>query len=89
VLWWQIPVAILIAVVIWRVGAGMVRAFSRPAPGSEHPDPEDVEELDVFLICRECGTEYQVTRLGEMQIPRHCGEPMAVVRRPAGATGGP
>ena len=34
------------------------------------------------LVCRECGTEFQVTRLGELQIPRHCGEPMDVVRRP-------
>jgi hypothetical protein len=26
-----------------------------------------------------------VSRLGEMQVPRHCGEKMQVVRRPAGA----
>ena len=39
-------------------------------------------DLDVFLVCGECGTEYQVTRLGEIQVPRHCGEPMKVVRRP-------
>jgi len=36
----------------------------------------------VFLVCRECGTEFRVTRLGELQIPRHCGETMQVVRRP-------
>jgi hypothetical protein len=34
-------------------------------------------------VCRECGTEFQVTRLGEVQVPRHCGERMEVVRRPA------
>ena len=45
-------------------------------------EPEDVAELDVFFVCSECGTEFQVTRLGEMQVPRHCGEPMNVVRRP-------
>ena len=33
-------------------------------------------------VCGECGTEFQVTRLGEVQVPRHCGEPMQVVRRP-------
>ena len=27
--------------------------------------------------------ELQVTRLGEIQVPRHCGERMQVVRRPA------
>lgn len=86
--WWQIPVAILMAVLIWRIGAGMVRSLSQPR-GGEHPEPEDVGELDVFLVCGECGTEFQVTRLGELQIPRHCGEPMQLVRRPAGAAGGP
>ena len=45
-------------------------------------EPEDVAELDVFFVCSECGTEFQVTRLGEVQVPRHCGEPMSVVRRP-------
>jgi len=35
-----------------------------------------------FLVCGECGTEFRVTRLGELQIPRHCGETMQVVRRP-------
>ena len=34
---------------------------------------EGVEDLDVFFVCSECGTEYQVTRLGEVQVPRHCG----------------
>lgn len=47
------------------------------------PEVEDVDHLDVFLVCAECGTEFQVTRLGELQIPRHCGEPMLVERRPA------
>ncbi len=44
---------------------------------------EDVDDLDVFLVCDECGTEFKVSRLGELQIPRHCGEKMQVVRRPA------
>ncbi len=34
-------------------------------------------------VCGECGTELKVSRLGELQIPRHCGERMQVVRRPA------
>jgi hypothetical protein len=48
----------------------------------EHLEPEDVAGLDVFFVCAECGTEYQVTRIGEIQVPRHCGEPMTLVRRP-------
>ena len=55
-----------------------------PAPREhERAEPEEVEELDVYFVCGECGTEYKVTRLGELSVPRHCGEPMQVVRRPA------
>jgi hypothetical protein len=48
-------------------------------------EPEDVRDLEVYLVCGECGTEFKVERLGELQIPRHCGEKMQVVRRPAEA----
>jgi hypothetical protein len=74
--------AVLMGLAIASVGMIALRAASGPGP-RERPEVEDVEELDVFLVCRECGTEFRVTRLGELQIPRHCGEPMEVVRRPA------
>jgi len=45
----------------------------------------DVDGLDVYLVCGECGTEFKVSRLGELQVPRHCGEKMQVVRRVAEA----
>ena len=61
----------------------MLRSISGSGADRTKPEVEDVEELDVFLVCGECGTEFQVTRLGELQIPAHCGEPMQVVRRPA------
>jgi hypothetical protein len=83
VAWWQIVVAIVLAIVIWKVGTGVLRSISTGQRPSERRDPEDVEELDVYLVCGECGTEYQVTRLGRLQVPRHCGEPMSVVRRPS------
>jgi hypothetical protein len=76
---WIIAVAIFLAI------AGLGFVFLRGIVSSrpkESIDPEDVAELDVFFVCTECGTELQVTRLGEIQVPRHCGEPMAVVRRP-------
>jgi hypothetical protein len=81
----NVLVAILIGVVILIVGVFMTRAMSarRIAEEDAKPEePEDVTELDVFFVCRECGTEFQVTRLGEIQVPRHCGEPMEVVQRP-------
>lgn len=82
----RVLVAVVMAIVIWRVGMATVRSFSRPRgdQGGSPGEPEDVEELDVYLVCDECGTELKVARLGELQIPRHCGEKMQVVRRARG-----
>jgi hypothetical protein len=81
--WIAIPVALVLAYVIWRVGIATLRSLTSDPVRLEKPEVEDVEELEVFLVCGECGTEFRVTRLGELQIPRHCGEPMHVQRRPA------
>jgi hypothetical protein len=81
---WVILTAVLIGLVIAWLGVTALRAASGVSASRERPEVEDVEELEVFLVCRECGTEFRVTRLGELQIPRHCGEPMEVVRRPDG-----
>jgi hypothetical protein len=86
--WVVVMIGVLAAFVIWRVGIAMIRSLTvGPAPGtvSDEPapaEPEDVDDLDVYLVCGECGTELKVSRLGELQIPRHCGEKMQVVRRP-------
>jgi hypothetical protein len=82
--WLLILTAILMGYVIWRIGIASLRSFSPPADQAERPrEPEDVDDLDVFLVCAECGTELKVSRLGELQIPRHCGEKMQVVQRPS------
>ena len=80
--WLLVFSGLFVGVVIWRVGIAMIRSIGGASPASRPEQAEDVELLDVFLVCKECGTEYRVTRLGELQVPRHCGEPMAVVRRP-------
>ena len=74
--------AIVVGLLIWRIGFAMVRSMGGAARARGPEEAEDVQELDVFLVCGECGTEFLVTKLGELQIPRHCGEPMQVVRRP-------
>ena len=86
----RILVAVLLFVGILSFGILMIRAVSvRRTEEEDRPaEPEDVAELDVFFVCRECGTEFQVTRLGEAQVPRHCGEPMEVVQRPRAAPPG-
>ena len=77
-------VAILIGFAIGWVGLKALRAVGGAGPRDRvRPEnSEDVADLAVFFVCRECGTELQVTRLGEVQVPRHCGEPMRVVQRP-------
>lgn len=72
--------ALAIAAVIAWLGITALRAASGPGP-RRPVEPEDVEELDVYLVCGECGTELRITRLGELQVPRHCGEPMRLERR--------
>jgi hypothetical protein len=74
-------VAVLLFLVIALSGRAFLRGLARTPP-NERIEPEEVAELDVFFVCVECGTEYQVTKLGDVQVPRHCGEPMTVVRRP-------
>ena len=74
-------VAVVLFLVILGFGLSFLRSVSGARP-VEHIDVEDVEGLDVSFVCSECGTEYKITRIGEIQIPRHCGEPMTVVRRP-------
>ena len=81
--WLLVITAVVVGLLIWRVGIGVLRSLTGEGARREKPEVEDVEELEVLLVCNECGTEFRVTRLGELQIPRHCGEPMQVVRRPA------
>lgn len=78
--WWVVLTAIALAAGIAWLGIAALRAASGGGP-RRAPEVEDVEELEVFLVCGDCGTEFRVTRLGELQIPRHCGEPMQLVRR--------
>lgn len=82
VAWWQWPVAIAIFLAIVLGGFWSLKSASAGSRPKERIAPEDVQDLDVYFVCGECGTEFQVTRLGEVQVPRHCGEPMQVVRRP-------
>jgi hypothetical protein len=82
---WVVLTAVLIGLAIAWIGVTALRAVSGSVTPRARDQAEDVEELEVFFVCGDCGTELRVTRLGELQVPRHCGEPMQVVRRPASA----
>jgi DNA-directed RNA polymerase subunit RPC12/RpoP len=74
-------VALALGLFVFFFGVRMLRRASAPATVREGP-AEDVESLDVFFVCVECGTELRVEKIGELQVPRHCGERMLVERRP-------
>ncbi len=74
-------VAVGIALLVVWVGVRAVRSASRTRAPERPEQAEDVGELDVYFVCGECGTEFRVEKIGELQVPRHCGERMAVERR--------
>jgi DNA-directed RNA polymerase subunit RPC12/RpoP len=75
--------AVVLGLLILLSGVWVLRALGRQRPGPYEGPPEEVTELDVYFVCGECGTELRVERIGELQVPRHCGEKMLVERRPA------
>lgn len=78
----RVVLAILIGGGILVLGVWMLRGVALFRPREREAGAEDVGDLDVFFVCGECGTEFRVEKLGELQVPRHCGEVMRVERRP-------
>jgi len=75
----RIDVAIVAAVVLYLVGAGIVRniASAKPAPGD--PDLESLEDVDWRYRCIVCGAQavlYAAPGREPPEAPRHCTEPM-------------
>jgi hypothetical protein len=81
-------IAVLLALGVMVVILAAFRSVARARGPRQEAEPEDVADLDVFFVCTECGTELRVEKIGELQVPRHCGEPMRVERRPAGTPRG-
>jgi hypothetical protein len=70
-------VAVLAMLVIYLIGAGMLRKFKIP-PDSE-PDPEQVVAVNARFRCVVCGAEVTMTAAQdaeELDAPRHCREDM-------------
>lgn len=81
-------IAVLLGFGVMVVILAAFRSVARARGPRQEADPEDVSDLDVFFVCTECGTEFRVEKIGEIQVPRHCGEPMRVERRAAGSARG-
>jgi hypothetical protein len=81
----RIFLTVLFAFGILVIGVWFVSAIARTR-AKEEVTAEDVAALDVFFVCGDCGTEFRVEKVGQLQVPRHCGEPMEVERRPRGVS---
>ena len=69
-------VGVIAALVIYIIGAGMLRKF-KVMPEDE-PDPEHVVAVNERFRCIVCGAEVTMTAAqdGDVEAPRHCREDM-------------
>jgi hypothetical protein len=70
---------VLIGVVLWKLGIGMLRALSRPLPPPLPPG--EMRRVNVRYRCGVCGVELRLTMAPDEDPPppRHCLEDMDVV----------
>jgi hypothetical protein len=70
---------VLIGVVLWKIGIGMLRALSRPLPPP--PPAGEMRRVNVRYRCGVCGVELRLTMAPDEDPPppRHCLEDMDVV----------
>jgi hypothetical protein len=69
-------VAVVAALTIYLVGAGIIRKFRIAPP--EEPDPADLRPVDARFRCTICGAEVTMTvsASDDPEPPRHCREDM-------------
>ena len=75
----KLALAVLLFVVILRVGLFVLRAVSQPAPPP--PPPGEMRKVNLLYRCGVCGAEVRMTRAvdEEPEPPRHCQEDMDLV----------
>lgn len=71
--------AVVLAVVIWKVGIGALRSLTRPLPPP--PPPGEMRRVALRYRCSICGLELRLTLANdeEPEPPRHCQEDMDLV----------
>lgn len=76
----RIAIAVVAMLVIYLIGASVVRKFK--VEPDEEVDPEDVVPVDLRFRCIVCGAEVVMTSAQageEPDAPRHCREDMIPV----------
>jgi hypothetical protein len=74
----RIVIGVAVALVVYVIGASMLRKFQMAPP--EEPDPEDIKPVDLHFRCIVCGAEVTMTAAqDDPDPPRHCREDMVLV----------
>src|SRR6478735_9057840 len=75
----RIVVAVLVALVLLRVGMKVLGGFARPVP--EPPEPGELRRVRLTYRCSICSTEVRMTHANDEvpEAPRHCMEDMDLV----------
>jgi hypothetical protein len=78
----KIAAAVVAIVVLYVVGAGMVRSFNGEPPFSQPPEPGELKPVDFRYRCIVCGALVTMTAAPDGDVPeapRHCREDMLLV----------
>jgi hypothetical protein len=72
-------VGLLMGVMLWKVGFGMLRSFTTPMPPP--PPAGELRKVNVRYRCGVCGVELKMTMAPDEDppAPRHCLEDMDIV----------
>ena len=75
----NIIIAVLVGLVIFRLGLSMLRGLARPVP--EPPPAGELRKVKIGYRCSICGAEVRMTVAADAdpQPPRHCLEDMDLV----------
>lgn len=75
----KLVVAVLLFLVIWKVGRAMLGGLVRPIP--EPPPPGELRKVKILFRCPVCGTEVRMTVANDEvpDPPRHCMDEMELV----------
>jgi len=78
----KVAIAIVAAVLIFRIGIAILRMLATPPP--EPPPPGELRKVALTYRCAVCGAELRMTRANEEdpEPPRHCMEEMELVASP-------
>ena len=79
----RIVIAVLVALVLLRIGIAVIRTFAAPIPS---PPPEgELRKLKRLYRCSSCGLEIRTVQAGsaDPDPPRHCMDDMDLVKTEA------